>query len=184
MIMETMAALLGSDIGKASIGTFKHRGVPAGTVLLEAIHRVECLAPVYLETAQFLRKQPIRTVLTQAGKSVGDKLSAQFLNEALQSVPSATSATALNKLRPILEKLTPELERLASDEVLQRTEEATTKAQQFYGEELNRLTYLQSLNPAIRTEEIEALEAARDACQTALSQAKPALEGLRVCIAV
>ena len=98
--------------------------------------------------------------------------------------PSATSATALNKLRPILEKLTPELERLASDEVLQRMEEATTKAQQFYGEELNRLTYLQSLNPAIRTEEIEALEAARDACQTALSQAKPALEGLRVCIAV
>jgi ATP-dependent helicase HepA len=45
IIMETMAALLGSDIGKASIGTFKHRGVPAGTVLLEAIHRVECLAP-------------------------------------------------------------------------------------------------------------------------------------------
>ena len=184
IIMETMAALLGSDIGKASIGTFKHRGIPAGTVLLEAIHRVECLAPVYLETGQFLRKHPIRTVLTQAGKSVGDKLSAQFLTEALQSVPSATSATALNKLRPILEKLTPELERLASDEVLQRMEEATAKAQQFYGEELNRLTYLQSLNPAIRAEEIEALEAARDACQTALSQAKPALEGLRVCIAV
>ena len=37
-----MSALLGSDVGKASIGTFKHRGVPAGTVLLEAIHRVEC----------------------------------------------------------------------------------------------------------------------------------------------
>ena len=184
IIIETMAALLGSDIGKASIGTFKHRGVPAGTVLLEAIHRVECLAPVYLETGQFLYKQPIRTVLTQTGKAVGDKLSSQFLAEALQSVPSATSATALNKLRPVLEKLTPELERIATDEVLRRTEAAVNKASQFYGDELNRLTYLQSLNPAIRSEEIEALEAARDACQVALSQTKPALEGLRVCIAV
>jgi ATP-dependent helicase HepA len=184
IIMETMAALLGSDIGKASIGTFKHRGVPAGTVLLEAIHRVECLAPVYLETGQFLHKQPIRTVLTQTGKAVGDKLSSQFLAEALQSVPSATSAAALNKLRPVLEKLTPALELIATDEVLRRTEDAVNKASQFYGDELNRLTYLQSLNPAIRSEEIEALEAARDACQVALSQTKPALEGLRVCIAV
>ena len=54
IIMETMAALLGSDIGKASIGTFKHRGVPAGTVLLESLHRVECLAPRHLEAGQFL----------------------------------------------------------------------------------------------------------------------------------
>ena len=184
IIMETMAALLGSDIGKASIGTFKHRGVPAGTVLLEAIHRVECLAPVYLETGQFLDKRPIRTMLTQTGKAVGDKLSSQFLAEALQSVPSATSATALNKLRPILETLTPELERIASDEVAHRTENAVVEARQFYGDELNRLTYLQSLNPAIRNEEIEALEAARDACQVALLQTQPMLEGLRVCIAV
>ena len=68
--------------------------------------------------------------------------------------------------------------------MLRRTEVAVNKASHFYGDELTRLTYLQSLNPAIRSEEIEALEAARDACQAALSQTKPALEGLRVCIAV
>ena len=39
IVMESMAALLGSDIGKASIGTFKHRGIPAGTILLESVHR-------------------------------------------------------------------------------------------------------------------------------------------------
>jgi ATP-dependent helicase HepA len=67
IIMETMAALLGSDIGKASIGTFKHRGVPAGTVLLESLHRVECLAPRHLEAGQFLNQQPLRMLLTQTG---------------------------------------------------------------------------------------------------------------------
>ena len=72
IVAETMNALLGSDVGKASFGTFKHRGVPAGTVLLEAIHRVECLAPRYLQTGQFLDQQPLRTLLTQSGKDVTD----------------------------------------------------------------------------------------------------------------
>ena len=69
-----MATLLSSDIGKASIGTFKHRGVPAGTVLLEALYRVECLAPKYLETGQFIDQTPLRMLLTAEGKEVGDRL--------------------------------------------------------------------------------------------------------------
>ena len=184
IVMESMAALLSSDIGKASIGTFKHRGVPAGTILLEGVHRMECLAPLYLTTGQFLNSQPVRTLLTQAGKTVGDKLSSTFLTEALQTVPSATSASALNKLRPALEKLLPTLEQIARDEVSRRGQEAVDAANRFYDEELSRLSYLQSLNPAIRDEELLELEASRDACLLALSQAKPALEGLRVCIAV
>ena len=184
IVMESMAALLGSDIGKASIGTFKHRGVPAGTILLESVHRMECLAPLYLTTGQFLNSRPVRTLLTQAGKTVGDKLSSTFLTEALQTVPSATSASALNKLRPVLEKLLPTLEQIAGDEVSRRGQEAVDAANRFYVEELSRLRYLQSLNPAIRDEELLELEASRDACLLALSQAKPALEGLRVCIAV
>jgi len=184
IVMESMAALLGSDIGKACIGTFKHRGIPAGTILLESVHRVECLAPLYLITSQFLNSQPMRTLLTQSGKTVGDKLSSTFLTGALQSVPSATSAGALTKLRPVLEQLLPTLEQIATDEVSRRSREAIEAANRFYDEELSRLNYLQSLNPAIRDEELLELKASREACHLALSQAKPALEGLRVCIAV
>ncbi len=126
----------------------------------------------------------MRTLLTQSGKTVGDKLSSTFLTEALESVPSATSASALNKLRPVLEKLLPTLEQIAVDEVRRRSREAVDAANRFYDEELSRLSYLQSVNPAIRDEELLELKASGEACQLALSQAKPALEGLRVCIAV
>ena len=119
-----------------------------------------------------------------AAADVGDKLSSTFLTEALQSVPSATSAGALTKLRPVLEKLLPTLEQIATDEVSRRSREAIEAANRFYNEELSRLSYLQSLNPAIRDEELLELKASREACHLALSQAKPALEGLRVCIAV
>ena len=184
IVMESMAALIGSDIGKASIGTFKHRGVPAGTLLLESLHRVECLAPRYLEAGQFLDQQPLRMLLTQAGKEVGDKLSSVFLAEALQKVPSATSAAALNKLRPILEKLLPALEQRAQEIVSCRNKEATTLAVAHYDNELSRLRYLQSVNPSVREEELSALSEQREACSLALSQTQAVLEGLRVCIAV
>ena len=184
IISETMAALLGSDIGKASLGTFKHRGVPAGTILLESLYRVECRAPAYLETGQFLDQRPLRMLLTQSGKEVGDKLSAAFLADALQSVPSATSATALHKLRPVIETLLPTLENRAESEIKQRRETALDTAAQYYSQEMGRLTYLQSVNPSIRDEELTELRAAGEHCQRALANTKPVLEGLRVCIAI
>jgi hypothetical protein len=46
------------------------------------------------------------------------------------------------------------------------------------------LQYLQSVNPAVREEEVLAMAQHRDACCEALSQSQPVLEGLRVCIAL
>jgi ATP-dependent helicase HepA len=184
IVMESMATLLSSDIGKASIGTFKHRGVPAGTVLLEALYRVECLAPRYLETGQFIDQTPLRMLLTAEGKEVGDRLSSSFLAEHLQNVPTATSAAALSKLRQTLESLFPVLDAAAAKTVIARREQAVTHARQTLNLEWDRLQYLQSVNPTIREEEVLAMAQHRDACCEALSQAQPVLEGLRVCIAV
>lgn len=118
------------------------------------------------------------------GKEVGDKLSSSFLADALQSVPSATSATALHKLRPVIETLLPTLESRAESEIKQRRDTALNKATQHYAEEVGRLTYLQSVNPSIRDEELTELRAAGESCERALANTKPVLEGLRVCIAV
>jgi ATP-dependent helicase HepA len=184
IIMESMAVLLGSEIGKACLGTFAHKGVPAGTFLLEALFRIECLAPRYLEAGQFLDYTPIRMLVTKDGKEVGDKLSANYLAEALQSVPSATSAAVLSKLRAMLDALFGSLEQRATDATHQRREAAIEKANHFYQGESSRLTYLKTINPGVTEKDLEALAEEQSACLRALEQTKPVLEGLRVCIAV
>lgn len=184
IIMESMSVLLGSDIGKACLGTFAHKGVPAGTVLLEALFRIECLAPRYLEAGQFLDYTPVRMLVTKDGKEVGDKLSAAYLAEALQSVPSATSAAVLSKLRTILESLFGTLNERATDTTAQRREAAIEKASHFYHSESSRIAYLRTINPGVTDGDLEALSEEKSACITALQQTKPVLEGLRVCIAV
>ncbi len=184
IIMESMAVLLGSEIGKACLGTFAHKGVPAGTFLLEALFRIECLAPRYLEAGQFLDYTPIRMLVTKDGKEVGDKLSANYLAEALQSVPSATSAAVLSKLRAMLDALFGSLEQRAIDATHQRRQAAVEKAHHFYRGESSRLTYLKTINPGVTEKDLEALSEEQSACLRALEQTKPVLEGLRVCIAV
>ena len=184
IIMESMAVLLGSEIGKACLGTFTHKGVPAGTFLLEALFRIECLAPRYLEAGQFLDYTPIRMLVTKDGKEVGDKLSANYLAEALQSVPSATSAAVLSKLRAMLDALFGSLEQRAIDATHQRRQAAVEKAHHFYRGESSRLTYLKTINPGVTEKDLEALSEEQSACLRALEQTKPVLEGLRVCIAV
>ena len=104
--------------------------------------------------------------------------------EALQKVPSATSAAAMNKLRPVLEKLRPALERRAQEIVEHRSKEAMTLAAAHYDNELSRLRYLQSVNPLVRKEELSALSEQRETCSLALAQTQAVLEGLRVCVAV
>jgi len=184
IITESMSVLLSSDIGKASLGTFSHRGVPAGTVLLEAIFRIECLAPRYLQAGQFLDYTPLRMLVTKDGKEVGERLSSAYLAEALESIPNTTSAAALSKLRNILESLFDVLEQRATDAINQRREAALKQANAFYDSEISRLTYLQTINPGITERDLNALSAEQQACLTALQQAKPTLEGLRVCVAV
>ena len=157
IVMESMAALLGSDIGKASIGTFKHRGIPAGTILLESVHRVECLAPLYLTTGQFLNSQPMRTLLTQGGRRRRQAVVDVFDRSAAERA-QRNERQRPHKLRPVLEKLLPTLEQIAADEVSRRSREAVDAANRFYEEELSRLSYLQSLNPAIRDEELLELK--------------------------
>ena len=182
--MESMSALLSSEIGKASLGTFTHKGVPAGTFLLEAVFRVECLAPRYLQAGQFLDYTPLRMLLTKDGKEVGDKLSPAFLAGALQSVPAATSAAVLSKLRTILESLFDLLDQRATEVTNHRRDAALAQADDFYKNESTRLDYLRTINPAISMRDLDALSAEKQACVGALHQTKPVLEGLRVCVAV
>ena len=184
IIIESMAALLGSDIGKACLGTFSHKGVPAGTFLLEAVFRVECLAPRYLQAGQFLDYTPMRMLVTKDGKEVGDKLSSAFLTGALQSVPTATSAAVLSKLRASLESLVDALDRRAVDALTERRDAALKSASIFYEDELSRLAYLSTINPGVTQRDLEVISAEQQACLSALQQTRPMLEGLRVCIAV
>lgn len=184
IITESMQAFIASDLGKASIGTFKHKGVPAGTVLLDVIFSIECLAPRFLELGKYLDRTPLRLLLTVDGRNVAAKLPLEWLSANMESVAPGTSATVLARLRSTLESLYPKAEVEAEQVLASRRKHAIDKANSALNEELTRLRHLRALNPSIREDEIAALGAQQVACEEALQGARLSLQGLRVCVAL
>ena len=72
MILEAMDMVHSTELGNAAIGTIKLKGVPAGTMLLEALYTVNCVAPKALQVDRFLPLTPIRLLVDARGKQLAD----------------------------------------------------------------------------------------------------------------
>ena len=183
LLREAMDIVASSELGNAALGTFKHPKVPPGTVLLEVLFSVDCLAPAHLEMGRYLEMSPIRLVLLPDGRDVGENIGHEALNRALQSVPTTQSAAVIQRLRQVLDKQITAGEKLATTQLTRRQAEASARLAELLGDERERLIYLRSVNPAVRTEEIEELDRRIEATQRANAGAQVSLNALRVAIA-
>ncbi len=183
LIREAMDIVAVSELGNATLGTFKHSRMQPGTVLLELIYSVECLAPAELEMGRYLDMTPLRLVMSPDGRDVGANIAHEALNRALQPVPATQSAAVIQRLRAVLEKQIDQADRLASASLEALQSAARERLAEQLGEERERLVYLRSVNPSVREEEIQHIDERLDASQRALAGTQVVLNALRVAIA-
>ena len=84
--------MVSSELSNSALGTIKHPKIPAGTVLLECIYSVECLAPAHLEMGG-LNETPLRFVIDPKGVDRGKGIGHEALNRLMAAVPTATAVT-------------------------------------------------------------------------------------------
>lgn len=65
--------ILSSDIGRCSIATLRHKGLPTGTLLVELIYVIEAQGPASLQLNRFLPPTPIRLLIDAQGNNLGSK---------------------------------------------------------------------------------------------------------------
>lgn len=183
LIREAMAVVAGSELGNAVIGTLKHPQIRPGTVLLEAIYSVDCLAPAHLELGRFINMTPLRFVLTPDLNNVANKLSHEVLNRLLEPVPTTTSASVMRQIRPVLEKQLASVDQQAHRELDSLRNQALNSMATSLGAERARLEYLRDVNPSIRAEEIDAIDTRIADSERALATAQVTAQALRIIIA-
>lgn len=183
LIGEAMEVVAGSELGNTALGTLKHPKIKPGTVMLEAVYGIDCLAPSALEIGRFLDMAPIRVLLMPDGRDVAAGISHEVLNKLLEAVPSATSANVIRQIRPLLEKQLDQAEKLANRQLADARVSALSTMAERLGEERERLVYLRSINPAIRESEIDAVDARIEASHRAIADARVAPQALRVVVA-
>ena len=182
MILGAMDIVQSTEIGNAALGTIKLKGVAPGTMLLELLYTVNCVAPRTLQLERFLPLNPMRLLVDARGKDLSDLVPHERLNQLIEKVKKATGLAIIKQVYAEVEAKMS----LASAQAEKKREEILIDAERTMridlGEELDRLTSLRIVNPSIRQDELDELTYRMEECATHIKHANLQLQALRLII--
>jgi ATP-dependent helicase HepA len=182
MIVESMDMVLSSELGNAAIATLSLKGIAPGTLLLEAIYSINCVAPRKLQLERFLPVTPIRLLVDARGKNLADILGHERLNELCEKVRKSAAVAVIKQVTTEVEDKMQHAGNIASELMQGHLDTAEARMLEQLGAELTRLQQLQKVNPNIRDTEIEHLKYLMQECSVHIRHATLQLQALRLII--
>ncbi len=182
MVRGAMEMLTSNDLGSAAIILCRDPDYRTGTVFLELLYVVECLAPRDLEVERYLPLGPLRLLLDAQGKDCAaglppERLKGQDLaqNRKLVEMVLRSQGRQLRVLFPLGEEL-------AAQQSAARVNEALSCMRRELDAELERLSALAAVNVNVREDELEQLRARRERLVVHLGDARLRLDAVRLVV--
>lgn len=183
-IVEQALDLVATDIiGNSTMIAVKHSSLPAGTVLLEALYLVNCVAPTELMIDKYIPPAVIRVVLAPNLTDITENLPWSDLSLEKLEIANESLGKILDSQQQGVRKMLVASRLIADKRLEQRRVIGKTKATSAYDLELNRLIELRKVNRTIRDEEIAHFSAFRELTLEVIEQATARLDAVRVIIA-
>jgi ATP-dependent helicase HepA len=156
--------------------------VAPGTMLLEALYTVNCVAPRALQVERFLPLSPMRLLVDARGKDLATLVPHHRLNELIQSVRKSTALAIIKQVHQEVEAKMGLATATAEQNLAKIVAQAEQSMRRELGEELDRLQALRKVNPSIREEEVSFLRHRIDECAVHIRHANLQLQALRLVI--
>lgn len=183
-VSELLETLLGSELGNTAINTIALKAIPQGTLLLEAYFVVHCIAPKTIQVPRYLPATPIRLLLDSTGRELSSAINHEQLSGLCQKISKSKRPAILKEIRPTLEKMLQQVEQQANKQLAPLQEQARDRVKSLLGEEVERMHYLRSVNPAVRDEEVSFFEAQRAQVLSAIDDATLEPQAARIVITI
>ena len=182
IVQQALDVVVADVTGNSTMIAIRHASLPSGTLLLETLYVVDCVAPAELNVDRFLPPSVLRCLVTPTLEEVGGRIPFQsFADEALEVPDSALHAILDSQIDGIKAML--DAARNFADEHLSKVRTtATEKTESAMDAELSRLDDLMKVNPTIRPEEIEYLRLTKELVQEAIGNAGMRLDAVRVIV--
>src|SRR5690606_16122127 len=173
LLLSAADLLLSGETGNATV--LLDDALPPRTVVLDAVHVLECVAPRGLDLERWLPPTPLSVAVDtrlqpRPGFAPSERCRLRAGDRLLDLAPQ----------RKVLAALVPPMQararELAEEEARALATAAAARADAALGAEIARLRALARVNPAVRPGEIQALEQERDAILAALPGARPRLD--------
>jgi ATP-dependent helicase HepA len=182
MVQGVIEMILGAEYGNAAIASISIKGLPPGTLLLEAIYSVHCPAPKQLQVQRFLPSTPLRLLVDRKGKNLSAVLPHEKLNTLCNNIPRTSGPAIIAQVRNEIGPLQEYAAQFANAQLPDLVAAAKHKLNENLTREIERLAALQKINPTIRDEEITFFRNQLALGQAAIEQASLQLQALRLIV--
>lgn len=182
MVEGVMEMILGSDFGNTAVCTMKLPPLQPGTLLLEAVYRLNCAAPKAMQVSRYLPAGTIRVVIDSNGNDLSKVLTQAHFDKLGERVPRSTAQNLVRHGREQIQDLLDRAEAVAKPQRETALQDATEKVEQLVGGEVERLRALSKVNPNIRDEELVHQQAQKDDLLGYLTDATLNLDAIRVAL--
>ncbi|TCV99128.1 RNA polymerase-associated protein RapA [Biostraticola tofi] len=182
IIRNGLDLVLSGDSGTSAVSLLKNKALPVGTLLVELIYVIESQAPRKLQLNRFLPATPVRLLLDKNGTDLAAQVEFEQFNRQLNAVKRHTASKLVGAVQQEVHGLLKSSEALVAVQAAQIIKEARKQADDNLSAELSRLEALKAVNPAIRTDELDAAATSRSQILAHLDEANWRLDAIRLIV--
>lgn len=182
MVLGAMEMILEGGHGNCTAMGIRHPAVPSGTLALEMLFILECPAPGLLQAARFLPPTLLRTVIDQHLAERREAVDQQRLDTSLHPLPKSVIHKIVSPLRKPIQAMIAQGEQAVSAQAETRLLQARTAMNNYYGEEIDRLSALRRVNPYIKQADIDLLIAHQTELNDHLKASRVRLDAIRLLV--
>lgn len=183
MVTGAMDMVSEGEHGNVAISIIKNKSFATGTVLLEMLFVVQCIAPSHLQIDRFMPAQLIRLVMDKSNIDHSDKINFEQCKSLVPSIDIHTCQQIVAGHRENLRRIISHAEAQLSQNIPVLIDIAEKEIEEQLGEQISRLLSLQKTNPNVRDDEIKQLTDEKDQLSGYIQHPQLRLDALRLIIA-
>jgi len=179
IVQQAMELVSSNLTGNCSFIVVPAPGVDAGTMLLETLHIIECIAPGHLGAAQHMPPAVVRSLVTLDGSDLASRVPFRRWDNR-HDIDKETTNRILTQQEPEIRQLIRHAEATAEMKFSPIRETALDDMTTKLDDEIRRLKALADVNPNVRPEEIDFMLARKTALSAAIRQSQIRLDAVRL----
>lgn len=182
MVTGSIDMILSGNFGNSTLCTVKLQALKPSTILLECIFTIQCAAPKMLRLDSYFQQAIIRVLIDQNHNDLGEVLTLEHMDRLAERVKRNIGQNIIRHARKQITELIEHATSVAEIEKEKIITKASKAMQEKQNGELQRLQSLSKVNPNIRKEEIDFLQATTQQTDEIMRQAQLKLDAIRVAI--
>ena len=182
MVQQALDVVLTDVTGNSVMIVVKHPALQTGTLLVEVLHLVQCIAPAEIMADRYIPPMVLRSVITPELMDISGALEFSEYENKLD-IPADTLHKVLDSQLDGLKKMLDAAQEQARNKLPSLIGSARSEMFDDLNFEIERLEQLMKVNENVRPEELEFLKLRMELLANAIEGADMRMEAVRVIVA-